>query len=52
MLRLLAVVFCLLFLAGSALAYTCTSHTIWHNGRLVFCQTCCWAGGSCQTSCF
>lgn len=52
MLRLLAVAVLLLTLAGSALAYACTSHTIWQNGRLVFCQTCCWTGGSCSTSCF
>ena len=51
MLRLLAVTLFLLTLAGSALAYSCTSHTVWQNGRLVFCQTCCWTSGSCHTSC-
>ena len=46
MLRLLAVTLFLLTLTGSALAYSCTSHTVWQ-----ICQTCCWTSGSCSTSC-
>jgi hypothetical protein len=45
----------LIFVAGmliSGVAYAaCTTHTYFVNGRVVMCQTCCWAG-NCTTSCF
>ena len=50
--RLLAAVLLLLTLAGSALAYTCTTQTVWQNGRLYWCQTCCTSWGSCHTDCY
>lgn len=30
---------------------SCTSHTIFQNGRMVTCTTCCF-GTSCTTNCF
>ena len=52
MLRLLAVAIVVLTLAGSALAYTCTTNTIWQNGRYTYCRTCCISAGHCYTDCF
>lgn len=31
---------------------SCSSHTIFANGRYVTCTTCCYNGGNCTTSCF
>lgn len=45
-----------LFVAAVALAFTgiawaCSTHTYFVNGRMVTCTTCC-TGGHCTTNCF
>jgi hypothetical protein len=39
-----------MLISGAAVA-ACTMHTYFVNGRMVMCQTCCWAG-NCTTTCF
>lgn len=31
---------------------SCTTHTYTINGRFVTCQTCCYFGNQCHTTCF
>ena len=39
--------------ATVASASACTQQTIFlPNGKVLYCQTCCWSGGNCQTTCF
>lgn len=52
MFRLLAVVLFLLSLTSFALAYTCTTTSVWQNGRYIYCKTCCLSAGHCYTDCF
>jgi hypothetical protein len=37
-------------IATSAYA-SCVTHTVFSNGRMVTCQTCCYNGGNCTTIC-
>jgi hypothetical protein len=39
-----------LALTATAAYATCTTHTIFQNGRITVCQVCCY-GGHCTTTC-
>jgi hypothetical protein len=41
----------LLSLSATAVWAACTSHSYTINGKTVYCMTCCYAGGNCNTTC-
>jgi hypothetical protein len=44
-------IFALAIFASGTAAANCFTNTYFINGRMVMCQTCCWAG-NCTTTCF
>lgn len=41
-----------LFLQVTPALASCTQHTYFLNGRMIMCQTCCYFGNNCTTTCF